>query len=143
MPKYYTCVGCINEEAQACIDDMRRNTSFNLYTACNMDNILYEITAIDACCPTFNDKGVLQYMGSNYPSAFQCLEDVGCRDSTWYRQLQLECEYICPLTSNYTIPGSTSSSCYATFSGSRRNYYLNVYTLLMSIICITLSFYCI
>lgn len=143
MPKYYTCVGCINEEAQACIDDMRRNTSFNLYTACNMDNILYEITAIDACCPTFNDDGKLQYMGSNYPSAFQCLEDVGCRDSTWYRQLQLECEYICPLTSNYTIPGSTSSSCYATFSGSSRNYYLNVYTLLMSIICITLSFYCI
>jgi hypothetical protein len=89
-------VGCIDEEAQACIDDMRRNTSYNMNSDCNMDNILYEITANDACCPSFGTNGRLQYLGSNYPVAFQCLTDVGCQDSTWYRQLQLECEFICP-----------------------------------------------
>ena len=108
MTKYYECIGCPIEAAQACVDDMRHNKSGNIALGCHIGALTmsYESTA---CCPMFlNDwkktrknmarTGRLNmiYPGSQYPETLKCLETVGCTASVLYSQLLQECQAVCP-----------------------------------------------
>lgn len=54
VPPYYTCLGCVIEEAMGCIDDMRQNVSGNVGTGCNMAVLTESYNS--ACCPVFQSS---------------------------------------------------------------------------------------
>ena len=39
VPPYYDCLGCIIDEAQGCVDDLRHNTYGNVHPDCNSSTI--------------------------------------------------------------------------------------------------------
>jgi hypothetical protein len=98
-PPNYDCIGCVIEQAQACIDDMRYNKSGNVRPQCLMDGTSQTYNPAQ-CCPVVavtQKTGLdLIYLGSAYPMALQCVANVGCGDSTIYKQLLKECRSICP-----------------------------------------------
>lgn len=91
---YYKCDGCEIEKATECLQDMRLNKSGNVRPGCPLDSAFLEPP--DAvCCPTINDKLLLDYAGSSYPAALTCMEQAGCKSSTVYQQLARECTKVC------------------------------------------------
>ncbi len=40
IPVYYDCLGCIIEEANACVDDLRYNLTGVIHDSCAMDSII-------------------------------------------------------------------------------------------------------
>ena len=119
IPPYYDCVGCIVEEAAACIDDMRTNKSYNVAPTCKLNSVknYYD----HACCPKFftNQYGVinLQYSGSAYPEALRCMKRQGCETSVMYKQLQEECLRTCPFKDERPRLRD-QSSCYSDFNSA-------------------------
>ena len=129
VTKYYECIDCPIELAQACIDDMRLNKSSIVATNCHIDhqyNMKYES---QACCPTFQNDLVrkrrkyyrdgklnMNYVGAQYPETIRCLETVGCKQSVVYAQLVLECEAVCPVAD----PRGTGSVCFSQFNDANR-----------------------
>lgn len=116
-PPFYECIGCVIEEAQACVDDMRYNKSFNVPSNCAMYATSQEYNSAH-CCPVIKATvkgGVdLLYVGAAYPMALSCIERVGCKSSTIYAQLLNECLTVCP----FTDVRNQKSVCYAAFNGA-------------------------
>lgn len=116
-PPFYECIGCVIEEAQACVDDMRYNKSLNVPAKCAMYATSQQYDSTH-CCPviqaTATGKVDLLYVGAAYPMALSCIERVGCKSSTIYSQLLKECLTICP----YTDVRNQQSVCYATFNAA-------------------------
>lgn len=104
-PPFYQCIGCVIEEAQACVEDMRYNRSFNVPTSCALHATSQKLDS-ENCCPVVerNAQGAidLKYIGAAYPMALRCIESVGCRSSTIYAQLMKECRAVCPFTDERT-----------------------------------------
>ncbi len=125
VSRYYTCIGCNVELAVGCINDLRNNASFNVAPNCNINRGM-EIYESDACCPEIitEKSGVknLAYMGSAYPMALQCIQNVGCQSSTIFTQLVDECLAVCPkgAEGENTDQEGKRSSCFAHFNGARR-----------------------
>lgn len=99
VPKYYKCEGCIIEEAQSCIDDMRLNRTGNVFHTCEMKSAM-EFYERDQCCPKqyydeFKKRMELHARTTAYPDAFTCLTNIGCDESTIYKELLRECETVC------------------------------------------------
>jgi hypothetical protein len=98
IPPYYDCIGCVVEEAAACLNDMRYNFSFNVAQDCRMFSVK-QFYDRKTCCPRFgiNDVGAmdLAYIGAAYPEALRCMERVGCGGSIMYSQLKEECTTTC------------------------------------------------
>lgn len=99
IPPYYKCKGCLFEEAALCVDDIRRNKSYNVPGDCKMLNLMENPGP--ECCPRitydylrFRDD--LSYISAAYPMALRCIESVGCKDELIYSQLLAECESLCP-----------------------------------------------
>ena len=99
VPPYYDCVGCIIEQAQGCLTDMRSNLSENVATSCKMYSASEKVDRKD-CCPKFATTlktGLdLVYVGAAYPMALRCIKTAGCEDSVIYTQLMEECQNVCP-----------------------------------------------
>ena len=72
------------------------------------------------CCPKlFTDKDGrknMKYMGSAYPLAIHCIENVGCKDTTLYEQLVEECQAVC----NGVTDQHGNDACFANFNSSHR-----------------------
>lgn len=49
VPRYYDCNGCVIDEAQACIDDLRANKSLNVHPDCAMKSA--SVRYLGQCCP--------------------------------------------------------------------------------------------
>ena len=89
---YASCIGCIQEDAQQCVTDMRFNASGTVPDGCDF----YSLTAggKPGCCADFfyqSRPETIFMETSAYPSAFTCLEDIGCQDSEIYKNLKREC----------------------------------------------------
>ena len=116
IPPYYDCVGCIIEEAAACVRDMRSNKSYNVASKCELD-VLKEYYDHN-CCPEFykNRYGVtdLSYSGAAYPEGLRCLEKQGCAGSIIYSQLESECLRSCPFVDSR----NGKSVCYSNFNSA-------------------------
>jgi hypothetical protein len=98
VPKYYKCVGCVIEEAQLCVDDMRLNRTGNVFHSCEMRSAM-EFYKPEECCPQQYEDKIKNYdlnaRTTAYPDAFTCLKKVGCDESTIYNELLRECETVC------------------------------------------------
>lgn len=114
---YYTCLGCIIEEAIGCIDDMRLNRSGNVHPHCDMA-MINEVYESDICCPMmepdFSGRLDLTYSSSAYPETLRCIQNVGCSESTIYKQLLDECLAVCP--SNKFSDQYGGPACFANFN---------------------------
>lgn len=102
VSQYYTCVGCIAEEALGCIDDMRNNKSGNVGAQCQMNHVRegnqkqpMEVEQQQACCPLFSKGGSLLYDQSAFVTALQCITAAGCVGSRPYVDLLNECSHMC------------------------------------------------
>jgi hypothetical protein len=96
VPRYYSCLGCVIEEAQGCVDDLRLNRSGNVPTGCDLNKVMesYEPN----CCPVVaSEAGRLNLLhkGAGYVEALKCIDSVGCADGTIYTQLYEECQAVC------------------------------------------------
>lgn len=129
VPRYFSCLGCVVEQAQGCIDDMRYNRSGNVDRACPLFATNEEHQ--QACCPVvaeqfrFNKKGEaistgidLFYVGSAYPEALRCIAKAGCSKSVIYSQLEDECDAVCGSMEPDVRNGG--SLCYSDFNAARR-----------------------
>ena len=129
VTKYYECIDCPIELAQACIDDMRRNKSSTVATNCHIDRQYAMKYESQACCPTFQNELVrkrkkyyrtgklnMNYVGAQYPETLRCLETVGCKQSVVYAQLVQECQAVCPVND----PRGTGSVCFSQFNDANR-----------------------
>lgn len=115
---YYTCYGCIIEEAMGCLNDMRFNKSGNIHPNCTTISSIGIEGDTENCCPKLakeKNKFNLQYMGSAYTEALSCIREVGCGDSDVYHSLLKECIYTCPLLLDQT---GKKSICLAQFNSS-------------------------
>lgn len=114
---YYGCIGCVVEEAIACIDDMRMNKSGNVRFGCDinsMQEVHAKFRAIhNNCCPAYKDDQ-LNYIGLAYPEALACIRRVGCGDSVFFNDILNECERTC----DFTMAKSDTSICYASMTKS-------------------------
>lgn len=138
VPPYYDCVGCIIEQAQGCLSDMRANKSENVGASCAMYSASEVYDGTD-CCPrftTFIKTGLdLMYVGSAYPEALRCIEKAGCKSSVIYTQLMEECTSVCP----YSDPRDSSLSvCLSDFNGASSLRISIIFTVLCSIIALLL-----
>ena len=102
VSRYYTCVGCIVEEAMGCMDDLRQNRSANVSPACKMNKLRegnqkeqMEIDQQGACCPKFDGAGKLVYMQSAFNTALNCIRTAGCAGSEVFKNLLNECSHMC------------------------------------------------
>ena len=136
VPPYYDCLGCLIEEAQACIDDMRYNRSYNVPGDCRLKSVK-EFRKDRTCCPRFgeNQFGVLDlsYIGSAYPETFRCMERVGCESSVIYSQLSDECHQVC---GGEPDPRNGEPVCFAAFNAAstvRASSTLTLISLVLSI----------
>lgn len=77
LPPYYNCIGCVIETALECLSDLRYNKSGNVPPNCKM-NAVREAPTSSTCCPVINKRHPteLNYLGSAYPVALQCIRDV-------------------------------------------------------------------
>lgn len=134
VPPYYTCLGCIIEEATGCVDDMRMNYSGNVGAGCNMAIITESYNT--ECCPVFaynvQNRLDLKYIGSAYPQALRCIEAVGCKDSVIYEQLLTECESVCP-PDEFVDQSGSGPACLASFNGA---FSATPFKLLSIVVCI-------
>jgi hypothetical protein len=150
VTKYYECIGCPIELAQACIDDMRLNKSSNVATNCHIDHQYSMKYESRACCPTFQNeiakqrksysrsgKLNLNYVGSQYPEAIRCLETVGCTQSVVYSQLVQECQAVCP----FEDPRTAGSVCFSQFNDSNRLTRASIPSLIAIALCIVASIF--
>lgn len=117
-PPFYECIGCVIEEAQACLDDMRLNKSGNVPNDCTIRsmNQIYD----SRCCPVIGQtfQGLnLQYRGAAYPMALSCIEKVGCKNSAIYQMLYSECTAVC----NYNDARTGGTICLAGFNGTLKS----------------------
>lgn len=115
VPPYYDCMGCVIEEAQGCLDDMRYNRSGNVYGTCTLAS--HSQSYDTSCCPRFDfddlqNRFDLSYVGSAYPEALRCIANVGCPSSTIYEQLLGECEEIC----SDSDPRDDGNVCFSDFN---------------------------
>jgi hypothetical protein len=128
VPPYYTCLGCIIEEATGCVDDMRLNISANVGSGCDMSIVTESYNT--ACCPSFGiniqNRLDLMYVGSAYPQALRCIEAVGCKDSVIYEALLTECEAVCPPDTHKDQTG-VGEACLANFNGAFSSYQLGIF----------------
>jgi hypothetical protein len=97
--RYYSCLGCIIENAINCVDLMRSNASGDVYSECDLSKLT--LTQSSSCCPRFsyNEEGKksnLLFVGSAYPAALRCIQEAGCQHSEIYSHLLHECESSCP-----------------------------------------------
>lgn len=124
VPEYYHCLGCVMEEAIACVDDMRQNKSSNVFPGCDMNKIMgyYESSL---CCPrvgmsTRGRLGLL-YISSAYPETLRCIRQVGCENTNIYAELRDECQNVCP-ANVYGNPTffHTSDPCFAEFNSASK-----------------------
>lgn len=74
VPPYYDCVGCVIEEAQGCLDDMRYNLSGNVDKDCQLNSAM-EFYDSDNCCP--NIKKDLAYQVIEPMNAPVLYENIG------------------------------------------------------------------
>jgi hypothetical protein len=102
VSQYYTCVGCVAEEALGCIDDLRNNKSGNVGAQCQMNKVRegnqkqpMEVRQQQACCPLFSPGGSLLYKQSAFVTALQCITAAGCVGSRTYIDLLNECSHMC------------------------------------------------
>jgi hypothetical protein len=111
VPRYYSCLGCVVEEAVGCVTDMRYNKSGNVRATCPMSTTFQRFEDVE-CCPNIDfqlylkrpddkkplltTKEDLYYIGSQYPEALRCIERAGCGESVVYTQLMEECLAVCP-----------------------------------------------
>ena len=111
VPRYYSCLGCVIEQAVGCVTDMRYNKSGNVMPTCPMSTTIQRFEDVN-CCPKIdfqiyfkNDdddyaltttKEDLYYVGSQYPEALRCIQNAGCGESVIYTQLMEECNAVCP-----------------------------------------------
>jgi hypothetical protein len=121
VPPYYTCLGCVIEEAIGCVDDMRQNMSGNVGTGCDMGVISESYNG--NCCPKFGINPLtnrldLLYVGSAYPDTLRCINSVGCASSVIYSQLLAECTAVCPKDVDQT----GKPACMANFNAAPRKY---------------------
>ena len=127
VSRYYTCIGCSIELAVGCVNDLRNNASFNVAPNCYINRGM-EVFETDECCPriTTERSGVknLAYIGSAYPMALQCIQNVGCQSSSIFNQLVDECLAVCPKgpKGENTDQGGTKSSCFAHFNAVPRRW---------------------
>lgn len=77
----------------SCIDDMRRNLTGSVRHGCHI-NVLHGKGEAQ-CCPTFDERNYLQYIGSTYPETLRCLKRVGCADTVFYSDILAECKNHC------------------------------------------------
>ena len=89
---YASCIGCMQEDAQQCVTEMRFNASGTVPRDCDF----YSLTdgGKPDCCADFfyQTRPESIFMDTSaYPSAFTCLEDIGCQDSEIYKELKQEC----------------------------------------------------
>jgi len=110
-PPFYDCIGCVIERAEACVEDLRYNKSGNVNANCKM-YALGGKNDNSACCPIITQD--LQFMGAAYPTAINCITNVGCSGSTIYKQLVKECNDLCTTPD----PRSGSSACFAQFNAA-------------------------
>lgn len=131
---FYACDGCLLQEANECLNDLRLNKSSNVRAGCPI-NKAFTVNPGPVCCPTISDD--LEFVGSNYPLALRCIEKVKCASTTIYAQLLRECQTICPGRD----PRSGSSVCYADFNAafSTMKVPSKGFILLLSIVCVLLS----
>lgn len=149
MPPYWDCMGCIVEEAQGCIDDLRFNASGLVPPKCKMSSLLQTATMqARECCPHFNytrgrragdkfdplnistfpeenERWMLDMTtwSSAYPEVIRCLGRVGCQDHLLAREIVAECENVCKSIKDPRFregPRSTSV-CFADFSAAPRS----------------------
>jgi hypothetical protein len=117
IPPYYDCLGCVVEEAAACLNDMRYNLSYNVAKDCRMFSVK-QFYDRKTCCPRFgiNEFGAkdLVYVGSAYPEALRCMERVGCGSSIMYSQLKEECMTTCLETD----PRDGGNVCFSNFNAA-------------------------
>lgn len=130
---YYDCIGCVVEKAVACVDDMRFNRSGTVRMGCSFDRLGEKIDT--SCCPVVEGEDV-NYIGSSYPTALQCLTQAGCKDTIIYDDILAECTRAC----NYNDPRSSQSICFAGKSGTfRRSFFYFVgYFVLIGLSCLLL-----
>lgn len=111
IPVYYDCLGCIIEQANACVDDLRYNLTGVIHLSCAMNSLIktsdFQSMSIDAerCCPRFHELFTVQgfslnkldmsMAGSGYPVALRCIQNAGCGGHLIYQQLDLECLQRC------------------------------------------------
>mmetsp|Transcript_18054 Transcript_18054/g.39294 ORF Transcript_18054/g.39294 Transcript_18054/m.39294 type:complete len:191 (-) Transcript_18054:945-1517(-) len=109
IPPYYDCKGCITEEAQGCVDDMRANYSYNVPSDCEI-NSMQEHPGLE-CCPrittAITGQSDLSYVSSLYPEAIRCIERSQCAGSVIYMQLVQECLSTC----NFNDPRTGRCRC--------------------------------
>jgi hypothetical protein len=111
VPPYYDCLGCVVEEAQGCVDDMRYNKSGQVAPECNLNSARERYDGAQ-CCPKFGlmldpafnqpytggknfGRIDMQVPGSAYPSALRCIQASGCGEHVIYQQLRQECSSAC------------------------------------------------
>ena len=122
VPRYTECIGCVNEVALSCLNDMRTNISSNVGIGCNFNYALSE-SYNQACCPQFayelaTGATNLIQVGSAYPETLRCLAKSGCQDSRFYTQLLQECESTCP--SSKFVDQFGGSVCLANFNSASK-----------------------
>lgn len=108
---FYACDGCLLQEANECLNDLRLNKSANVRAGCPI-NKAFTLNPGPVCCPVISDD--LEFIGSNYPLALRCMEKVKCSSTTVYAQLLKECQTVCPGRDSRT----GSSVCYADFNAA-------------------------
>jgi hypothetical protein len=142
VPPYYDCLGCVVNEAQGCIDDMRQNKSGNVLPNCKLNTISNKRNSED-CCPKLlkNRFGItdLAYLGSAYPETLRCIEKVGCIDSIIYTQLVNECLTLCP--SNLYINQTGKSACFADFNSAYSNKNLKYFAIVIIVLTFLYNYY--
>lgn len=136
-PPFYECVGCVVEEAQACVDDMRYNKSLNVHPSCAMYATSQSYDSTNCCPQIVSIKGRLDlsYIGAAYPMALSCIEKVGCKASTIYKQLLKECYTICPGIDSR----SKGSVCLSQFNSVSRTFALPSFVMVLLIFSILVS----
>lgn len=158
VPEYYDCIGCIVEEAQACIDDLRYNLTGTVGPHCSMNSMREFNTDANDCCPQFGKAyrdpwsyerytdEQLEFIqvdmlvtGSAYPEAFVCLENAGCEESLVYTDLEIECQHRCEGPDGVTDPrfnDTTKGVCHATYNAASRGFGTSVQILFVSLVSI-------
>ena len=104
VPYFNSCVGCSLTAAHQCVEDMRKNVSFNVPVGCHMDSLgsmtgaYNRIKKIEnrRCCPRL--ENVENEFTWAYRDALRCLVNIYCDDSDVYTDLHNECEAVCPTT---------------------------------------------
>lgn len=127
IPPYYDCIGCVQEKAAACVDDMRTNKSYNVHGSCKLNSVKERYNPVPKngnkeypCCPKFHFVSAnsqakdLSYVSAAYPEGLRCLVREGCGASIMYTQLLEECLMTCPIKD----PRNGQSVCYSNFNSA-------------------------